>query len=89
LTYTPERPLGFSKQIIDSTKWAPSETGSIPTAGISVGRTQYVNFMSVKGMGQQWPMDDELLGNRNVPRQWPELGDLPWDHPHARSGQHR
>ena len=39
---------GISKQIINSTKWAPSETGIIPTAGISVGGQQYLNFMSIK-----------------------------------------
>ncbi|HKP43980.1 MAG TPA: DUF4185 domain-containing protein [Mycobacterium sp.] len=39
---------GVSKQIINSTKWAPTETGIIPTAGISVGKTQYLNFMSIK-----------------------------------------
>jgi hypothetical protein len=39
---------GISKQIINSTKWAPSETGIIPTAGISVGKTQYLNFMSIR-----------------------------------------
>jgi hypothetical protein len=39
---------GISKQIINSTKWAPSETGIIPTAGISVGGKQYLNFMSIK-----------------------------------------
>jgi hypothetical protein len=39
---------GLSKQIINSTKWAPSETGIIPTAGISVGRIQYLNFMSIR-----------------------------------------
>src|SRR6185295_3331620 len=27
---------GISKQIVNSTKWAPDETGIIPTAGISV-----------------------------------------------------
>jgi hypothetical protein len=39
---------GLSKQIINSTKWAPSETGIIPTAGIAAGRAQYLNFMSIK-----------------------------------------
>jgi hypothetical protein len=39
---------GVSKQIINSTKWAPSETGIIPTAGIAAGRNQYLNFMSIK-----------------------------------------
>ena len=38
----------LSKQIVNSTKWAPSETGIIPTAGISAGRNQYLNFMSIK-----------------------------------------
>jgi hypothetical protein len=39
---------GLSKQVVNSTKWAPSETGIIPTSGISVGRTQYLNFMSIR-----------------------------------------
>jgi hypothetical protein len=39
---------GISKQIINSIKFAPSETGIIPTAGISVGTNQYINFMSIK-----------------------------------------
>ena len=39
---------GISKQIINSIKFAPTETGIIPTAGISVGGNQYVNFMSIK-----------------------------------------
>jgi hypothetical protein len=39
---------GLSKQIINSTKWAPSETGIIPTAGVAAGRAQYLNFMSIK-----------------------------------------
>jgi hypothetical protein len=38
----------LSKQIINSIGRAPQETGIIPTAGISVGRTQYVNFMSIR-----------------------------------------
>jgi hypothetical protein len=39
---------GISKQIINTTRWAPSETGIIPTAGISVGGKQYLNYMSIK-----------------------------------------
>lgn len=39
---------GLSKQIINSTKWAPNETGIIPTAGIAAGGNQYLNFMSIK-----------------------------------------
>lgn len=40
----------LSKQLINSIKRAPEETSIIPTAGISVGGNQYVNFMSVR----QW-----------------------------------
>jgi hypothetical protein len=39
---------GLSKQVINTTKWAPTETGIIPTAGISVGKNQFLNFMSIK-----------------------------------------
>ncbi|HZQ30412.1 MAG TPA: DUF4185 domain-containing protein [Mycobacterium sp.] len=41
---------GIAKQVINSIKAAPSEDGIIPTAGVSVGGTQYLNFMSIK----QW-----------------------------------
>ncbi|MCW2649708.1 MAG: hypothetical protein JWR32_684 [Mycobacterium sp.] len=53
---SPERQLGFSKQIINRLIQVPTEVAIIPTAGISVGRTQYVNFMSVKEWGSpsQW-----------------------------------
>jgi hypothetical protein len=39
---------GLSKQIINSINAAPTEKGIIPTAGVSVGKTQYLNFMSIK-----------------------------------------
>ena len=39
---------GISKQIINSTGQAPDETGIIPTSGISVGNSQYLNFMSIR-----------------------------------------
>lgn len=39
---------GLSKQIINTTKWAPNETGIIPTAGIAANGNQYLNFMSIK-----------------------------------------
>ncbi|MBU9764187.1 DUF4185 domain-containing protein [Mycobacterium sp. TNTM28] len=39
---------GISKQIINSIGRAPEETGIIPTAGIAVGRNQYLNFMSIR-----------------------------------------
>jgi hypothetical protein len=46
----------FSRQIIASLNLAPTEVTIIPTAGISVGTTQYVNFMSVQKWGNpgQW-----------------------------------
>lgn len=39
---------GLSKQIINSINAAQTEKGIIPTAGIAVGKTQYLNFMSIK-----------------------------------------
>jgi len=46
----------FSRQVIDSLRLAATEVTVIPTAGISVGTTQYVNFMSVSQWGApgQW-----------------------------------
>ena len=38
----------LSKQIINSIDYAPQEKGIIPTAGVAVGKTQYLNFMSIK-----------------------------------------
>ncbi len=54
----PSQP-GFSKQIISSIKWAPDETGIIPTSGIAVGKTQYVSFMSIR----DWGRDGEWTTN--------------------------
>jgi len=39
---------GISKQIINSINRAPEETGIIPTAGVAVGKSQLVNFMSIR-----------------------------------------
>ncbi|HEV7420831.1 MAG TPA: DUF4185 domain-containing protein [Mycobacterium sp.] len=39
---------GISKQIINTIGQAPEETGIIPTAGVSVGNHQYLNFMSIR-----------------------------------------
>jgi hypothetical protein len=50
---------GISKQIINTIKAAPTEDGIIPTAGISVGRTQYLNFMSIK----QWESSGQWSTN--------------------------
>lgn len=50
---------GLSKQLINTLKRAPEETGIIPTSGISLGGKQYVNFMSIK----QWGHDGEWWTN--------------------------
>ena len=78
---------GLSKQIINSIKFSPTETGIIPTAGISVGRNQYVSFMSIRNWDSPGSVDDELLGDRGVARQRRELGCLPAVHPPGRAGQ--
>lgn len=46
----------LSKQVINSIKFAPQETGIIPTSGISVGTTQYMSFMSIRSWDSpgQW-----------------------------------
>src|SRR5271155_4957675 len=50
---------GLSKQVVYSIHRAPNETGIIPTAAISIGRTQYMNFMSIK----QWGRDGDWSTN--------------------------
>ncbi|MDD4867345.1 MAG: DUF4185 domain-containing protein, partial [Mycobacterium sp.] len=40
----------LSKQVVNTIHRAPHETGIIPTAAISIGRTQYINYMSIR----QW-----------------------------------
>lgn len=42
---------GFSKQIINSLGLVSKEVTIIPTAAISVGTTQYINFMSINAWG--------------------------------------
>ncbi|MDT5325786.1 MAG: hypothetical protein QOF25_2938 [Mycobacterium sp.] len=39
---------GISKQIINTIGQSQQETGIIPTAGVSVGSNQYLNFMSIR-----------------------------------------
>jgi hypothetical protein len=67
---SPVRQVGFSKQIIPGIKWAPTQEGMIPTAGISVGRTQYINFMSIK----QWGRDGEWSTNYSAIAMSPDNG---------------
>ena len=62
---------GLSKQIINSIKWAPTEKGIVPTAGIAVGRTQYVNFMSIKN----WDNDGRWTTNFSAIAVSPDNGE--------------
>jgi len=43
---------GLSKQVVPSIHKAAHETGVIPTAAVSIGRTQYMSFMSIKNWGR-------------------------------------
>jgi len=56
---SPQWVPGFSKQVIPSMRWAQRERGVIPTAGIAVGRTQLMNFMSIKN----WDSDGRWTTN--------------------------
>jgi hypothetical protein len=62
---------GISKQIINSTRWAPSETGIIPTAGVSVGQTQYLNFMSIRS----WDANGAWTTNYSATAVSPDNGE--------------
>lgn len=62
---------GLSKQIINSTKWAQNETGIIPTAGISAGGSQFVNFMSIKS----WDSDGRWTTNFSAIAVSPDNGE--------------
>jgi hypothetical protein len=56
---SPEALPNFSKQLTPGIRLARAQEGMIPTAGISVGRNQYMNFMSIK----QWGRDGEWSTN--------------------------
>jgi hypothetical protein len=62
---------GISKQVINSTRWAPDETGIIPTAGISVGGKQYLNYMSIKS----WDANGAWTTNYSAIAVSPDNGD--------------
>lgn len=62
---------GLSKQIINSIKWAPEEKGIIPTAGVSVGGQQYINFMSIKN----WDSDGRWTTNYSAIAVSPDNGE--------------
>lgn len=56
---SPSYPSGLSRQIVNTMKKAPHETGIIPTAGIAVGGTQLMSFMSIK----EWVRDGDWATN--------------------------
>lgn len=55
--------INFSRQIIASLGIAATEVTIIPTAGISVGNAQYINFMSIRQWGNpgQWTTNFSAL----------------------------
>jgi hypothetical protein len=62
---------GVSKPILPGVKWAPTETGMIPSAGIAVGRTQYLNYMSIKS----WDSDGRWTTNYSAIAVSPDNGE--------------
>jgi hypothetical protein len=50
---------GLSKQVLNSIHKAGHETGIIPTAAMSLGRTQYMSYMSIR----QWGRDGDWSTN--------------------------
>ncbi|MGH3968201.1 MAG: DUF4185 domain-containing protein [Mycobacterium sp.] len=70
---SPVRQPGFSKQVIPGIKLASAQEGMIPSAGISVGRTQYMNFMSIKNWGRdgEWSTNYSALAvSRDNGQNW-------------------
>lgn len=68
---SPQWAPGLSKQVINSLKWAPTEKGIIPTAGIAVGGKQYMNFMSIKS----WDSDGRWTTNFSAIAVSPDNGE--------------
>lgn len=62
---------GTSKAILPGVKWASTEKGMIPTAGISVGGKQYLNFMSIKS----WDGDGRWTTNYSAIAVSPDNGE--------------
>lgn len=58
----PQSPQGIAKQLIPSKKINGDEMTTIPTAAISVGKRQYLGFMSVKQWGAPGYWDTNYAG---------------------------
>ena len=58
---------GLSKQVVPSIHKAAHETGVIPTAAVSIGRTQYMSFMSIKNWGRdgEWSTNYSGIARSN------------------------
>lgn len=50
---------GLAKQVVNTIHLAPHEIGIIPTTAISIGKTQYMNYMSIR----KWGRDGEWTTN--------------------------
>ena len=77
---------GLSKQVVNSIHKAGHETGIIPTAAISLGRTQYMNFMSIKNWGRDGDWSTNYSGIARSLDNGQIVGDLPRQHPPGRGG---
>lgn len=62
---------GYARPILPGVKWAPDQQGMIPSAAISVGGKQYMNFMSIK----QWGRDGEWSTNYSAIAMSPDNGE--------------
>ena len=62
---------GLAKQVVNTTKWAPQETGIIPTAGIAVGGQQYMTYMSIK----RWDSPGQWTTNYSAIAVSPDNGE--------------
>ncbi|MBN9195251.1 MAG: DUF4185 domain-containing protein [Microbacterium sp.] len=58
----PQSPQGIAKQLIPSKKINGDEITTIPTAAVSVGKRQYLGFMSVKQWGDPGLWDTNYAG---------------------------
>ena len=62
---------GISKQIVNSINPTPDETGIIPTAGVGIAQTQYMNFMSIKS----WDNNGSWTTNYSAIAMSPDNGE--------------
>ncbi len=75
---SPVRQPGFSKQLINSIKWARDEIWDHSDCGNAVGKTNTCQLHVHQELAR-WGMDDELLGHRGVQdngQTWGSLGTI-------------